>query len=118
LVFLTNYDLPPPTVRMGRSRGQLVHRFLSTNFIPQGSTPSQADSIIQSSLAEVGKEGLEYTPFNLIVFNMRSRNTFYMCSEWQANNPLPLERHVPYGVCNCDILTVWPKTAHGMAMFK
>ena len=81
-------------------------------------TPAQADTVIVSSLADVGKEGIEYTPFNLTVFNIRSGNVFYMCSEWGAKNPLILDRHTPYGICNCDILTVWPKTAHGMAMFK
>jgi hypothetical protein len=69
-------------------------------------------------LGAVGREGQEYSPFNLTVYNVRTGSVFYMCSEWGANNPLVLDRDTPYGVCNCDILTIWPKTAHGMAMFK
>jgi hypothetical protein len=34
LVFLTNFDLIPPAVRLGRSRGKLVYKFLSTSFMP------------------------------------------------------------------------------------
>jgi uncharacterized protein with NRDE domain len=103
---------------MGRSRGQLVHRLLSSAFLPQDCSPQQADELVREALAGVSREGEEYSPFNLTVYNLRSGNASYMCSEWGSKNPLPLQQDTPYSVCNCDILTVWPKTAHGMGMFK
>jgi uncharacterized protein with NRDE domain len=118
LVLLTNYDLPLGAIRLGRSRGQLVYRFLSSAFVPTGAGPQETDELVQSSLKEVSAEGQEYSPFNLAVYNMRSGRTFYMCSEWQDKNPMQLKDNSPYGICNCDILTIWQKTAHGMAMFK
>lgn len=44
LVMLTNYDLPKP--RVGKSRGKLVHRLLSSDFLPEH-LQKEGDAIIQ-----------------------------------------------------------------------
>lgn len=29
-----------------------------------------------------------------------------------------IEENRPYGICNCDIETIWPKTAHALTKFN
>lgn len=41
-----------------------------------------------------------------------------MCSEWEKDNPIELLPNKSYGICNCDINTIWPKTEHGLKMFE
>lgn len=83
LVFLTNYDLPNKAVRMGLSRGKLVYHFLSTSFVPEGLDSEKVDDLVRESLEGVSKVGHHYSPFNLTIFNMRSGQCFYICSEWK-----------------------------------
>ena len=78
MVILTNYHYKHP--RVGRSRGQLVYSYLSSKFIPEEKR-SETDDIILKSMEILAKEGFKYSPFNITVVNLRSRTSFYVCSE-------------------------------------
>ena len=89
MVILTNYHYKH--TRVGRSRGQLVYSYLSSKFIPEEKI-AETDDIILQSMEALAKEGLEYSPFNLTVVNLRTRNALYVCSEKEPkkNHPIKL----------------------------
>lgn len=83
-----------------------------------GDNFQKLDELIFSELRQIIGEGIEYSPFNLTVCNLRTGKNFYICSEWNGRDPEILKKDQPYGLSNADIFTVWPKIAHGMPKFK
>lgn len=107
LVFLTNYSMVLSMKRRRKSRGQLVRRLLSTNFLTPGMSEPEVDHLIEEELKIIASEGNEYTPFNLTVYNLRSCHGFYVCSEWPSkSNSIPLKHNTPHAFCNSDILSL------------
>lgn len=79
MAILTNYDLPEH--RYGKSRGQLVHYFLSTNFVEQENSFEAIHEKIKSKFNEINSNGKDYAAFNLIIYHIPSSKIFYTCSE-------------------------------------
>ena len=60
------------------------------------------------------KNSESYAAFNLVVYEVRGGNGFYICSELGMKEPLKIKEKEVYGLSNADIFTKWPKTEEGI----
>ena len=96
----------------------MIKNFLKTSFLEKAESAAEVEECIIKEMKTILSDPMAYSAFNLAVYHITSSQMFYICTETGMNEPLKLKEGINYGLCNGALDDIWPKTEHGLHLFR